>query len=174
VPCLVLTLGNSFSLFSRMTYGRLCDYLISTDSYVYAGVCVGGRSHQHNSNSLNIGRHNRMSPRCQADIVDMSATDKNVCRLRGGANRHKSRHCQPRRRPSSWPSPLSTWTIVAAISIVDVGHCCSLFVVDVGHRRSPFCCQHRLLLRPLPLLMPAIVVAVTVVDVGHCHGRFFC
>ncbi len=78
-----------------MTYGRLCDYLISTDSYVYAGVCVGGRSHRHDANSLKIGQHNRMSPTCWSDIVDMSATDKNVCRLRGGADRHKSRYCQP-------------------------------------------------------------------------------
>jgi hypothetical protein len=34
---------------------------------------------------------------CWADIHNMSATDKNVCRLSGGANRHESRHCQPRR-----------------------------------------------------------------------------
>jgi hypothetical protein len=33
---------------------------------------------------------------CPADICDMSATDKNVCRLGGGADRHKFRHCQPR------------------------------------------------------------------------------
>ncbi len=96
MPCLVLTLRNSFSLFSRMMYGRLCDYCISTDSYVYAGVCVGGRSRRHDADSLKIGQHNRMSPTCRADIVDMLATDKNVCRLRGGADRHKSRHCQPR------------------------------------------------------------------------------
>jgi hypothetical protein len=32
---------------------------------------------------------------CQADIVNMLATDKNVCCLRGGADRHKSQHCQP-------------------------------------------------------------------------------
>jgi hypothetical protein len=36
-----------------------------------------------------------MSLTCWADIRDMSATDKNVCRLGGGADRHKSRHCQP-------------------------------------------------------------------------------
>ncbi len=78
-----------------MTYGRLCDYLISTDFYIYAGVCVGGRSHRHNADSLKIGRHNRMSLTCRADIVDMLATEKNVCHLRGGADRHKSQHCQP-------------------------------------------------------------------------------
>jgi hypothetical protein len=94
--CLVwCTVGHSFSLFSLMTYGRLCDYLISTDSYVHAGVCVSGRSHQHDADSLKIGRHNRMLPMCRADIVNMSATDKNVYPLRGGADRHKSRHCQP-------------------------------------------------------------------------------
>jgi hypothetical protein len=27
-----------------------CDYLICTDSYVYAGVCVCNRSHQHDAN----------------------------------------------------------------------------------------------------------------------------
>jgi hypothetical protein len=77
-----------------MTYGRLCDYLISTDSYVCAGVCVGGMSHRHDIDSLKIGRHNRMLPTCR--VVFMSATDKNVCCLRGGADRYKSRHCQPR------------------------------------------------------------------------------
>ncbi len=42
------------------------------------------------------GRLKRMSPTCWADIFDMSATDTNVCRLGGVADRHKSRHCQPR------------------------------------------------------------------------------
>ncbi len=53
--CLVwctLEKGNSVSLFSLMTYGRLCDYLISTDSYIHVGLCVGGRSHQHDIDSL--------------------------------------------------------------------------------------------------------------------------
>ena len=40
-----------------------------------------------------------MSPTCWDDISDMSATDKNVCRLRGVADRHICRHCQP--SPSS-------------------------------------------------------------------------
>jgi hypothetical protein len=34
-----------------MMYGRLCDYLISTDSYVPAGICVTNRSHQHDADS---------------------------------------------------------------------------------------------------------------------------
>ena len=42
------------------------------------------------------GRLKRMAPTCQADIVDMFATDTNVCRLGGVADRHKSWHCQPR------------------------------------------------------------------------------
>ncbi len=76
----------------------LCDYLISTDSNAYAGVCVGNRSYRHDPNTRKIGRHKKMSPTCRDDIFDMSATDTNVCRLRGGADRHKSRHCQPRRQ----------------------------------------------------------------------------
>jgi hypothetical protein len=72
-----------------------CDYLISIDSYVHVGVCVSNRSHQHYADSLQIGRHNRMSLTCRDDISDMSATDKNVCRLRGVADRHICRHCQP-------------------------------------------------------------------------------
>ncbi len=43
-----------------------------------------------------MGRLNRMSPTCRPNIVNMSATDTNVCRLGGVAYRHKSRHCQPR------------------------------------------------------------------------------
>ena len=42
-----------------------------------------------------------MLPTCQDDISDMSATDKNVCRLRGVANRHICRHCQPRMQAAS-------------------------------------------------------------------------
>jgi hypothetical protein len=38
-----------------------------------------------------------MLPTCWDNIFDMSATDKNVCCLRGEDDRHKSRHCQPRR-----------------------------------------------------------------------------
>jgi hypothetical protein len=72
-----------------------CDYLINTDSYVHVGVCVGNRSHRHDTDSRKIGRHNRMSPMCRDDISDMSATDKCVCRLRGVADRHICRHCQP-------------------------------------------------------------------------------
>ncbi len=60
-----------------------------------------------------------MLPTWWADIVDMSATDKNVCCLRGGANRHKSRHCQPRvgghQRRSHQISKCTqwwTWTIL--------------------------------------------------------------
>ena len=40
-------------------------------------------------------RVKRMSPTCRADIGDMSATDTNVCRLGGVADRYKSQHCQP-------------------------------------------------------------------------------
>ena len=74
----------------------VCDYLISTDSYEHVGVCVGNRrSHQHDADSQKNGRHNRMLPTCWDDISDMSATDKNVCHLRGVADRHICQHCQP-------------------------------------------------------------------------------
>ena len=36
-----------------------------------------------------------MLPMCRANIVDMLATDINVCHLGGVADRHKSRHYQP-------------------------------------------------------------------------------
>ena len=78
-----------------------CDYLVSTNSYVYVGMCVGIRSHRHDADSRKIGRFNRMSPTCRDDISDMSATDKNVCRLRGAADRHICRHCQPSCSPTS-------------------------------------------------------------------------
>jgi hypothetical protein len=42
---------------------------------------VGNKISQHDTDSQNIGRHNRMLPMCRADIRDMSATDKNVCRF---------------------------------------------------------------------------------------------
>ena len=48
-----------------------------------------------------------MLPTCQADIVDMSATDTNVCCLGGVADRHKSRHCQPRGGRATYHSPRS-------------------------------------------------------------------
>ena len=64
-----------------------CDYLVSTNSYTHVGVCVGNRSNRHDADSQKNGRHNRMSPTCRDDISDMSATDKNVCRLRGVADR---------------------------------------------------------------------------------------
>ena len=32
---------------------------------------------------------------CRADILDMSATDKNICHLGSGADRHICQHCQP-------------------------------------------------------------------------------
>jgi hypothetical protein len=72
-----------------------CDYLISTDSYIHLRMCVGNRSHRHDADSQKIGRHNRMSLTCRDDISDMSATDKSVCHLRGVADRHICRHCQP-------------------------------------------------------------------------------
>jgi hypothetical protein len=53
--------------------------------------------HRHNADSWKIGRHIRMLPTCRDDISDMSATDKNVCHLRGVADRHICRHCQPSR-----------------------------------------------------------------------------
>ena len=68
----------------------------STDSYVHVGKCVGNRSRRHDANSQKNGRHNIMSPTCRDDISNMSATDKNVCRLRGVADRHICQHCQPR------------------------------------------------------------------------------
>ena len=49
---------------------------------------------------------NRMLPACRPDIVDMSATDTNVCPLGGVADRHTSRHYQP--SPSSFSSSSST------------------------------------------------------------------
>ena len=70
-------------------------YLTSSDSCLHVGNCVGNEIPRHDTDSQNIGRHNRMLAMCRANIRSMSVTDKNVCRLGGGADRHKSRHCQP-------------------------------------------------------------------------------
>jgi hypothetical protein len=51
-----------------------------------------------------------MSPTCRDNISNMSATDKNVCRLRGVADRHICRHCQP--------SPL-----LAVLMALAIHHC---------------------------------------------------
>jgi hypothetical protein len=83
--------------------GKLSNFhLISTDSYEHVGKCVGDKSHRHSPDSQNIGRHNRMTPMCRADIHDMSATDTIVWRLGGAADRRQThrvcRHFQPNRR----------------------------------------------------------------------------
>jgi hypothetical protein len=54
-----------------------------------------------------------MPPTCWADIHNMSATDKNVCHLGGGTNRHKSQHCQP--RFPEWPFYFQLFVFLAAI-----------------------------------------------------------
>ncbi len=119
-----------------MTYGRLCDYLIRTDSYVYAGVCVDSRSHRHDADSLKIGRHNRMLPMCRVDIFDILATDKNVCPLRGGADRHKSQHCQPRPAQRSIWGPYTPSTPPKNIS-ASLGGCHpSIQCIGVEHKAS--------------------------------------
>jgi hypothetical protein len=68
-------------------------YLTSTDSCVHVENCVSNKIPRHDTDSQNIGRHNRMLPTCRADIRDMSATDENVCHLGGGADRHQSQNC---------------------------------------------------------------------------------
>ena len=81
-----------------------------------------------------------------------------------------------RRRPLSRPP--TTLIIVATVSsIIDVGHCHSHPVVNMGHRCGHFCCQSRPLQWLFLLSMSAIVVAVAVVNVGHhcsrcCHCRW--
>jgi hypothetical protein len=98
-----------------------CDYLICTDSYFHVGVCAGNRSYRHDANSRKIGRHNRMSPTCRDDISDMSVTDKNVCRLRGVADRHICRHCQPRMPRASCMHSISSLLFV--FLLCDDGGC---------------------------------------------------
>jgi hypothetical protein len=89
----------------RMKNLRGCHFflssydLISNDSYVHVGKCVGDTIPRHDFVGKKKGRLKRMSPTCRADIVKMLATDTNVCRLGGVANRHKSQHCQPSSRP---------------------------------------------------------------------------
>ena len=92
----------------------VCDYLIKTNSYFHAGACVSNRSYRHDADRQKIGWHKRMLPTCRDDIFNMSATDKIVCRLRGGADRHKSRHCQP-----SWGH---CTTIDTALYLNEKGH----------------------------------------------------
>ncbi len=62
------------------------------------------------------GRLKRMSPTCWADIVDMMlATDTNVCRLGGVADRHKSRHCQPRYFIANFVILINTFFVFAVV-----------------------------------------------------------
>ncbi len=77
-------------------------------------------------------------------------------------------------RPLLWPSPSSTWAIIAAISISDVDHHCSLFFINVGHRCGHFRCRPWPSSRASPSSTSAIAVTVTIVNVGQCHGRFCC
>jgi hypothetical protein len=67
----------------------------STNSYLHVENCVRDTIPPTQFCRQKMGRLNRMSPTCQPDIVDMSGTDTNVCRLGGVADRHKSRHCKP-------------------------------------------------------------------------------
>ena len=70
----------------------LSTYFVTTLSELiptYMEECVSATGLT--DTSQKIGRHNRMLPTCRDDIRDMLATDRNVCRLRGVANRHKSR-----------------------------------------------------------------------------------
>ena len=87
--------------FAAVIAASLPSQLLSSLSLL-AGVCVGKRSYWHDAGRRNIGRHKKMSPTCRDDISDMSATDKNVCPLRGEADRHKSQHCQPRQRQCNY------------------------------------------------------------------------
>jgi hypothetical protein len=48
-----------------------------------------------------------MLPTCRANIVNIMATDTNVCRLGGVAARHKSQHCQPSSSASTCPLTLA-------------------------------------------------------------------
>ncbi len=93
VSFLISYIAVSAFFFSIDNIANMC---YSIDSYVHAGKCVGNRSRRHDADSQKKERHKRMSPTCRDDISDMSATDKNVCRLRGVADRHICRHCQPR------------------------------------------------------------------------------
>ena len=118
-----------------------------------------------------------------------------------------SRHCNCRHCCSSLLPPIvaatlpplclrrhqSTLTIVATVSVVDIGHCCNhlhcqcwplscpspslistiiaaVSIVDVSHHRGRLGCGCWPSSWLSPLLTSAIVVAVSVVDVGHCIG----
>jgi hypothetical protein len=72
---------------------------------------------RHNFVGKKIGRPNRMSLTCRADIVNMSATDTTVCCLGGVAGRHKSRLYQPsllgvhKRETSNFPPGAAGFTM---------------------------------------------------------------
>ena len=58
---------------------------------------------------------------CRADILDMSATDTNVCRLGGVADRNKSQHCQPSPATAPLANPFG-WPLthrIGAIHLID-------------------------------------------------------
>ncbi len=75
---------------------RMCPYFnLLTPTIPLSLVLVSATVSPDTTLSVKKGRLKRMLPTCQANIVDMSATDRDVCCLGGVANRHKPRHCQP-------------------------------------------------------------------------------
>ena len=68
-----------------------CPYFnLPTFYTTITSTCVGDSLPRHDFVSKKKGRLNRMLPTCWAGIVDMLATDRNVCRLGGVADRHES------------------------------------------------------------------------------------
>ncbi len=75
-------------------HGTYQKCTVPIPTYTYE-KCVGDTIPRHDFVGEKIGQLKRMLPTCRADIVNMSATDTNVCRLGGVADRHKSRLYQP-------------------------------------------------------------------------------
>ncbi len=68
-----------------------CPYLTYLPAIpTITSTCVGNSLPRHCFVGEKKGRLNRMSPTCWANILDMTATDTNVCLLGGVDDRHKS------------------------------------------------------------------------------------
>ena len=139
-------------------------------------MCVGNRSHRHNPDSQKNCRHNRMLPTCRDDISDMSVTDKNVCRLRGVADRHICQHCQPR----TYPYPLPHLPALPQTPCRPATHCDVAFHCDLyASHRDPATDSPSIVPSP-PLPSPTAIVPpplpspiMTPADAHRCrrHGR---
>jgi hypothetical protein len=95
-----------------------CPYFNLLTCYTTILVLVSATVSPDTTLSAKKGRLNRMPPMCQANIANMLATDRNVCHFGGVANRHKSRHCQPKQQTAITYS--RNWLLVSRAILAEI------------------------------------------------------